>query len=159
MVPGHRQRLWCFLAALEDVAVAATQQGSMQSGHSRGRHPVFSRVQPAPLQVGPGLEAALNASPSAAAPLDQIRRHYTAWMKPEPAAEAQDASMADGIATLALKTFSSDAELKSLRRSFAMRNHPDRVPASLRAQANRNMAMVNAFVDAELSARMLALGA
>lgn len=38
-------------------------------------------------------------------------------------------------------------ELSALRRRFAMLNHPDRVPASLRERANIRMTLANALID------------
>jgi hypothetical protein len=53
--------------------------------------------------------------------------------------------------TIALvKDASSERDLARLRRRFAAQNHPDRVPLSLREEAERAMALVNAEVDAAL---------
>jgi hypothetical protein len=44
----------------------------------------------------------------------------------------------------------SEDDLNRLRRRFAAQNHPDRVPAELREEAERAMALVNAEIDAAL---------
>jgi hypothetical protein len=53
--------------------------------------------------------------------------------------------------TIALvKAAGSERDLAMLRRRFAAQNHPDRVPAELREESERAMALVNAEVDAAL---------
>jgi hypothetical protein len=41
----------------------------------------------------------------------------------------------------------SEADVASLRREFALRNHPDRVPAELRALATQRMMIANDLID------------
>ncbi|MBY0562031.1 MAG: molecular chaperone DnaJ [Hyphomicrobium sp.] len=40
-----------------------------------------------------------------------------------------------------------EADVASLRREFALRNHPDRVPAELRALATQRMMIANDLID------------
>ncbi len=42
------------------------------------------------------------------------------------------------------------SEIRSIRRAFAMRNHPDRVPAELRGRATQRMTIANALIDEAL---------
>jgi len=57
---------------------------------------------------------------------------------------ADDATVAS---ELHLDSARTSEELQRLRRSFAMRNHPDRVPSWLRAEATRRMTIANALID------------
>lgn len=47
----------------------------------------------------------------------------------------------------------SVAELKHLRRVFAWRNHPDRVPPKWRDKATQRMTIANALIDSALKAK------
>lgn len=80
-------------------------------------------------------------------PLDRLARLY-GEDRPEGAlplyAPADDASVAD---ELRLATARTGEDLRRIRRSFAMRNHPDRVPAWLRDEATRRMTIANALID------------
>jgi hypothetical protein len=48
---------------------------------------------------------------------------------------------------LALSCVRSLAELKQIRRSFALRNHPDILHPALRAEATRRMKIANMLID------------
>jgi hypothetical protein len=80
-------------------------------------------------------------------PLDRLARLY-GEDRPEGAqplyAPADDASVAD---ELRLATARTGEDLRRIRRSFAMCNHPDRVPAWLRNEATRRMTIANALID------------
>ncbi len=80
-------------------------------------------------------------------PLDRLARLYgedrpettrpTVW-------PADDAAIA---AELHLASARTGDDLRRIRRSFALRNHPDRVPAWLRDEATRRMTIANALID------------
>lgn len=80
-------------------------------------------------------------------PLDRLARLY-GEDRPEDAqplyAPADDASVAD---ELRLGSARTGEDLRRIRRSFAMRNHPDRVPAWLRDEATRRMTIANMLID------------
>lgn len=62
--------------------------------------------------------------------------------------EADLSTDPDDIAfELDLGSVASRDELSGLRRRFARLNHPDRVPAALRARANLRMTLANAMID------------
>lgn len=54
---------------------------------------------------------------------------------------------------LSLHSGLSPAELHRLRREFASRNHPDRVPAWQRDEATRRMTIANVLIDRALKRR------
>lgn len=62
--------------------------------------------------------------------------------------EADLSTDPDDIAfELDLGSVASREALSGLRRRFARLNHPDRVPAALRARANLRMTLANAMID------------
>jgi hypothetical protein len=63
---------------------------------------------------------------------------------PPPVPVADDAAIA---AELRLASARTREDLRRIRRSFAMRNHPDRVPDWLREEATRRMTIANAMID------------
>jgi hypothetical protein len=63
---------------------------------------------------------------------------------PPPVPAADDAAIA---AELRLASARTREDLRRIRRSFAMRNHPDRVPDWLREEATRRMTIANAMID------------
>jgi hypothetical protein len=69
---------------------------------------------------------------------------------PPPVPAADDAAIA---AELRLATARTREDLRRIRRSFAMRNHPDRVPAWLREEATRRMTIANAMIDRAMRER------
>jgi hypothetical protein len=85
-------------------------------------------------------------------PLDRLARLY-GEQQPEgvqPPWPADDAAIA---AELRLGSARTGEDLRRIRRSFAMRNHPDRVPAWLRAEATRRMTIANALIDGAMRSR------
>jgi hypothetical protein len=86
-------------------------------------------------------------------PLDRLARLY-GEQRPEgtqPAVwPADDAAIA---AELRLGSARNGDDLRRIRRSFAMRNHPDRVPAWLRDEATRRMTIANAMIDSAMRER------
>jgi hypothetical protein len=80
-------------------------------------------------------------------PLDRLARLY-GEDRPEgaqqPYTPADDASVAD---ELCLANARTGEDLRRIRRSFAMHNHPDRVPAWLRDEATRRMTIANMLID------------
>lgn len=48
---------------------------------------------------------------------------------------------------LGLSRFASVRALQRLRREFALKNHPDRVPSTLRLRATKRMMIANALID------------
>lgn len=51
---------------------------------------------------------------------------------------------------LRLEAARSVADLRRIRRRYAMRNHPDRMPPTLREEASRRMTIANALIDSAL---------
>jgi hypothetical protein len=80
-------------------------------------------------------------------PLERLARLYdeAGVQQPPPRiAQADDQSIA---AELHLSSARTGEDLRQIRRSFAMRNHPDRVPDWLREEATRRMRIANALID------------
>lgn len=51
---------------------------------------------------------------------------------------------------LGLSRFASVRALQRLRREFALKNHPDRMPTTLRARATKRMMIANALIDSAM---------
>jgi hypothetical protein len=86
-------------------------------------------------------------------PLDRLARLYGEEHPTgnQPAFwPADDAAIA---AELRLASARTGEDLRRLRRSFAMRNHPDRVPAWLRDEATRRMTIANVLIDSAMRDR------
>lgn len=85
-------------------------------------------------------------------PLDRLARLYGEQQPDgvQPPWPADDAAIA---AELRLGSARTGEDLRRLRRSFAMRNHPDRVPAWLRDEATRRMTIANALIDGAMRNR------
>ena len=80
-------------------------------------------------------------------PLDHLARLYDEARpdgKQPKIYPADDEAIA---AELCLGAARTGEDLQRIRRSFAMRNHPDRVPAWLRDEATRRMTIANALID------------
>jgi hypothetical protein len=88
------------------------------------------------------------------APLDRVARVYGET----PPQMQQDPPSAVNIKTsgksvldeLDLRDDLSDAELRRIRRDFAVRNHPDRVPLWQRDEATQRMTLANVLIDRAL---------
>lgn len=94
-------------------------------------------------EVGAGLEAELEAILKDAAPVEA--RLEDALPSLEPEAIARELGLQDG----------GDVDLSRARRSFALRNHPDRVAPHLRQRALARMQVANGLID-EAKRRALA---
>lgn len=70
-----------------------------------------------------------------------------AGMLPDNAPSTEPAVIAR---ELGLSRFASVRALQRLRREFALKNHPDRVPSTLRARATKRMMIANALIDSAL---------
>jgi hypothetical protein len=55
------------------------------------------------------------------------------------------------LSELGLHSEATEAEIALLRREFALRNHPDRVPADLREIATQRMMIANDLMDRHLA--------
>jgi hypothetical protein len=55
------------------------------------------------------------------------------------------------LSELGLHSGATEAEIAMLRREFALRNHPDRVPAELREVATQRMMIANDLMDRYLA--------
>ncbi|AGK59390.1 heat shock protein DnaJ domain-containing protein [Hyphomicrobium denitrificans 1NES1] len=55
------------------------------------------------------------------------------------------------LSELGLHSEATEAEIAMLRREFALRNHPDRVPADLRDAATQRMMIANDLMDRHLA--------
>ena len=114
-----------------------------------------TRINPEPvhqskdwlLQLLDGLTADAAATPNAASAA--AYKHEAADDHPAPSPDEQ----ADITAELGLSPRLSVAELKQIRRTFAMRNHPDRLHASMRWEATRRMTMANMLIDGLIKAK------
>ena len=56
------------------------------------------------------------------------------------------------LSELGLHSGATEAEIAILRREFALRNHPDRVPAELREVATQRMMIANDLMDRHIAA-------
>ena len=56
------------------------------------------------------------------------------------------------VSELGLQPGASDADRTALKREFALRNHPDRVPEELRDLANQRMMVANDLIDQYVAA-------
>jgi len=87
-------------------------------------------------------------------PLERLAQLYSETRSPEPpppVAPADDDAVA---AELCLSTARSGEDLRRIRRNFAMRNHPDRVPDWLRDEATRRMRIANAMIDTAIREKL-----
>lgn len=89
-----------------------------------------------------GFDAPEGAPPS--------REPDTAAADDAPPAHLLRTSPEDIAADLALTGNETRAQLAGLRRAFARDNHPDTVPADLRANATRRMTIANMLIDETL---------
>jgi hypothetical protein len=86
-------------------------------------------------------------------PLDRLARLYDEDRpdgKQPKICPADDDAIA---AELCLGSARTGEDLQRIRRSFAMRNHPDRVPDWLRDEATRRMTIANALIDRAMRER------
>ena len=115
-----------------------------------------ARINPEPvhqskdwlLQLLDGLTA---DSEVAAAGSADAYRHEVDGDHPAPAPSADE--QAEIAAELGLAPTLSIADLKHIRRTFAMRNHPDRLHASMRWEATRRMTIANTLIDGLIKAK------
>ena len=139
MYRSNHQRLWCFQAALDDLADKTRDERTL------GDEARAASFRSRSLKVSPPLSGIIVQAPCTAS-LNHISRLYaTSVMTGPRGASEKETSLDDPIPRLSPEM--TEAELISIRRAFALRNHPDRVPHHLRARADRKMAMVNALVD------------
>jgi hypothetical protein len=80
-------------------------------------------------------------------PLERLARLYDETRPQEPPPDIARADDATVAAELRLTRVMTEEDLRRVRRSFAMRNHPDRVPDWLREEATRRMRIANALID------------
>ncbi len=80
-------------------------------------------------------------------PLERLARLYSEARTPEKPPDIAPANDDMVAAELRLSQAKTVEQLRLLRRSFAMRNHPDRVPDWLRNEATRRMCIANALID------------
>ncbi|MEJ2118129.1 MAG: hypothetical protein P8Y36_09615 [Alphaproteobacteria bacterium] len=94
------------------------------------------------------------SSENITAPMERVTRVYD-----ESPPAAQDTATGPAPAKmggkpvheeLGLRDDLSDAELRRLRRDFATRNHPDRVPLWQRDEATERMTLANVLIDRAL---------
>lgn len=98
------------------------------------------------------LEAAWEAAASARATPRGNNSGANPWRTPygDGGDEAPGDSLLDPhkiLSELGLHSGASEAEIVILRREFALRNHPDRVPAELRDVATQRMMIANDLMD------------
>ena len=104
------------------------------------------------------LEAACEAAASARAmPRDNSSGSASPWRTHYNSDGGNDASgdsLLDPhkiLSELGLHSGASEAEIVILRREFALRNHPDRVPAELRDVATQRMMIANDLMDQHIA--------
>lgn len=86
-------------------------------------------------------------------PLDRLARLY-GEQRPEGTQPAVWPADDDAIAAeLRLGSARTREDLRHIRRTFALRNHPDRVPDWLRDEATRRMTIANALIDTAMRER------
>jgi hypothetical protein len=128
-------------------------EGNSEDRKAASRGPgSSSRSAPAGASKG-GFRRIPDDRPEAAyVPLEKLARLYGESRLPDQpsVAEADDAAVA---AELRLSTAKTREDLRQIRRSFAMRNHPDRVPEWLRDEATRRMRIANAMIDGAMRAK------
>jgi hypothetical protein len=103
--------------------------------------------------LGAAWEVAANARPAPrqSTPLDEHRRRtrYDEDHGDEGPAILLDTQRI--LSELGLHSGATEAEIAILRREFALRNHPDRVPAELRDIATRRMMIANDLMDQHIA--------
>lgn len=67
--------------------------------------------------------------------------------KPERILPQPSTKLEDVARELKLRGWHSEAQLHKIRRRFAMKNHPDRVPASIRTASTMRMGIANMLID------------
>lgn len=77
---------------------------------------------------------------------------YSAEVDPKAYADADDPMAAVGLVSRLIAGGLARKDLEQLRRKFAVRIHPDRVPRELRQSAVQAMAEINAKIDQALEA-------
>jgi hypothetical protein len=94
------------------------------------------------------------SSENISAPLDRVSRVYgetpPQMQQDQPRAANFKASSKSVFEELGLRDDLSDAELRRIRRDFAVRNHPDRVPVAQRDEATKRMTLANVLIDRAL---------
>jgi hypothetical protein len=118
----------------DETARSPTVGGRLRSRHARAFRDGLNRMPDDRLE-------------GSYVPLERLARLYgetRSQEPPPPVAPADDDAVA---AELRLSTARSGEDLRRIRRSFAMRNHPDRVPDWLRDEATRRMRIANALID------------
>ena len=100
------------------------------------------------------LEAAWELASSARAmPRSSASKHDARFALPARGYDASDVALdvsldpAKIVGELGLRPEASEADIIALRREFALRNHPDRVPAELREIATQRMMIANDLID------------
>lgn len=94
------------------------------------------------------------SSGNTSAPLDRVTRLYDEappqMQQDPPKAVNVKASGKSVLDELGLRDDLTDAELRRIRRDFAVRNHPDRVPLWQRDEATKRMTLANVLIDRAL---------
>ena len=126
-----------FLQALDGIAEPRTEIPQASHDGFAGLYADLSEA--APEDARPQPEPAVTALAEA---------HSPPPVEPEP--EAQSCDPAAVAAELGLRPGLKAAELKRIRRAFALENHPDRLDPSRRELASRRMTLANALIDEAL---------
>ena len=97
-----------------------------------------------------GLEAAWEmAGPTPANPVNDSK---FGWDAADVAPSGDAAADAETLLVrMGLQGCTTETELYALRREFALRNHPDRLPPGMRTLANERMTAVNAIIDRQIA--------
>lgn len=98
-----------------------------------------------------GLEAASGVIPNRALLKDPSGKIEKPAASDGVAAHELEADAASMLARLGLDGCTTESDVLALRRSFALRNHPDRLPPAMRQLATERMMAVNSLLDRHLA--------
>lgn len=117
--------------------------GDFAPGHPRVWHSVAYRIQ----QLA---ERTREQAPTVASSLESYREHQARRQPPPVRRPADPQAVAAELRITAKMTL---ADLRRLRREFALANHPDRAGSAERENATRRMMIANMLIDGELKRR------
>lgn len=140
----NNQRIWCFRAALNEVAEAQPVADPLANRGEDNRlspHLDLIGLQPDSASADDRPHTPAQAS------LRYVSKSYAAFTPPNSGPRSGKKDPAQDATILDLSPELTHADLKRLRRKFALHNHPDRVISHLRGRASENMAVANAMID------------
>jgi hypothetical protein len=131
-----------------DMLGDGADEGALQHTSSQAMHGVWRSSD----QVQYAFDSI--SSENVSAPMDRVARLYDETppqtQQDQPKAANFKANGKSVFDELGLRDDLSDAELRRIRRDFAVRNHPDRVPLAQRDEATKRMTLANVLIDRAL---------